>query len=126
MTAHRKRILICSQDPIFVKGLYGPLRDSGYEVETGEHPNDAVRSVIHAPYLAVILDSTDFGLNVADAAAIIRNVRPDIFIIVIGDGPDTHDLYTVKKADAVVHLEGLFKGLAKSFPDSMQYSGVLY
>jgi CheY-like chemotaxis protein len=104
MSAPGKTILICSQDPIFIKGLYGPLRDAGYEIEINEHPNEAVRSVLQTDYFVVVMDSGDFGLSTADASAIIKSIRPDIHIILMADMPDERDMHTVKRTDALAHI----------------------
>ncbi|MBZ0155220.1 MAG: hypothetical protein K8I29_03275 [Alphaproteobacteria bacterium] len=84
MFEYQKNILLCSQDPLLTKGLYGPLRDSGYQVETSEHTAEAVKCVLDRLYLAVILDSRDVGLNVTEAATIIKDLNPEVFIIIIG------------------------------------------
>jgi DNA-binding NtrC family response regulator len=107
-----KSILLCSQDTLFVKGLYGPLRDEGYAVSTIEHPAEAVKCVLGEPYLCVILDSRDIGLDASDAAAIIKNIRPDIYIIVIGKDEGAGNFYFVREPYAIDQLKELINELS--------------
>ncbi|MFO0753047.1 MAG: hypothetical protein U0411_06970 [Thermodesulfovibrionales bacterium] len=99
-----KSILLCSQDPLLTKELYGPLRDSGYQVETSEHTAEAVKRVLDRLYLAVILDSRDVGLNATEAATIIKNLNPDIIIIIIGGYGSGGDVAIVKRPEEVDQL----------------------
>ena len=89
-------ILLCSQHPLLTRELYGPLRDSGRRVEIIEHAAEAIKCILEKRYLAVILDSRDVGLNVIEAAAIIRSLSPDIHILIIGEHGDDSDEYSVK------------------------------
>lgn len=107
-----KNILLCSHNPIFIKGIYGHLRDAGYCVDTCEHPADAVKAVIGASYTAVILDSGDIGLNAEDAAAIIKTVRPDIHITVIGRKDDWDGMNVIDGTDAIDHIKDILKDIA--------------
>lgn len=112
MFASESRILICSQDTLFIKGIYAPLRDTGFQVETVEHPNEAVQCVLGAPYLAVILDSRDIGLNAGDAASIIKTLRPDTRIVIIGADIVPRDVYTFERTDAIDRIKEFFRGLS--------------
>ncbi len=94
-----------------IKGLYGPLRDSGYQIETSEHPADAIKSVFAAPYLSVVLDSRDIGMTATDAAAVIKSIRPDISVIIIGKDAANDDLYTMQP-DAIDKLKELIQELS--------------
>ncbi|MCC6346468.1 MAG: hypothetical protein IT388_04705 [Nitrospirales bacterium] len=104
MTECQKSILLCSQDPLLTKGLYGPLRDSGYQVETSEHTAEAVKCVLDRLYLAVILDSRDVGLNAAEAATIIKDLHPEVFVIIIGGYVSGGDFSLVKSPEDVDQL----------------------
>lgn len=104
-------ILLCSQDPLFIKATYAPLRDYGYEIDIIEHPSEAVRCVINKNYLSVILDSRDFGINAMDALNIIKSIQPDIKAIVVGTKRNEFDIETIDSSVAVDHLKDLFKGL---------------
>ncbi|TAN41403.1 MAG: hypothetical protein EPN22_15490 [Nitrospirae bacterium] len=109
-----KRILLCSQHPIFIKGVYGALRDAGYQIETSEHPAGAVRSVFDSSYSVVILDSRDIGLNASDAAMIIRTVRPDIPVVLIGTSAVADGLYSVENPDEVDRIKEIISSISVS------------
>jgi DNA-binding NtrC family response regulator len=86
-----KNIILCSSNPILIKSLYGMLRDDGYQVETIEHPAQAVQMVMRRHYDCVIVDSEPFGLSAGDAAKIIKTVAPLMPILFVGDDRiDTH------------------------------------
>lgn len=112
MNDNTHNILLCSQDPIFIKGLYGPLRDSGYRVETIEHPADAIKCVFSGTYLSVILDSRDIGITASDAATIIKTVKPETHIIVIGKDVSKGDLCIMMQPDALDQLKKLIQELS--------------
>jgi DNA-binding NtrC family response regulator len=97
-------ILLCSQNPLLTKRLYGPLRDCGYRIEITEHTADAIKCVLVNNYLAVILDSTDVGLNVIEASAIIKNLNPDIRIFIIGDQGNIADVYSMTAFEDLDYL----------------------
>ena len=80
-----KNIILCSSNPILIKSLYSILRDDGYQVETIEHPAQAVQMVMRRHYHCVIVDSEPFGLSAGDAANIIKAVAPLMPILFIGD-----------------------------------------
>ena len=80
-----KNIILCSSNPILIKNLYGMLRDDGYQVETIEHPAQAVQMVMRRRYHCVIVDSEPFGLSAEDAAKIIKAVAPLLPILFIGN-----------------------------------------
>ena len=83
-------ILLCSNNQILLKSLYGMLRDEGYGVEVAEHPSVAVQMSFSAFYDAIIMDSEPFGLSVEDAVRIIKSVLPGIVVIIVGcDSPGT-------------------------------------
>jgi len=97
-------ILLCSQDPLLTKELYGPLRDSGHRVEISEHAAEAIKCILGKNYLAVILDSRDVGLNVIEAAAIIKSLSPEIYILIIGEHDNASDVYSMKKPEDLERL----------------------
>ncbi len=80
-----KNIILCSSNPILIKSLYGMLREDGYQVETIEHPAQAVQMVMRGHYHCVIVDSEPFGLSAEDAAKIIKAVAPLMPVLFIGD-----------------------------------------
>jgi DNA-binding NtrC family response regulator len=61
------------------------LRDDGYQVETIEHPAQAVQMVMRRHYHCVIVDSEPFGLSAEDATKIIKAVAPLMPVLFIGD-----------------------------------------
>ena len=97
-------ILLCSQDPLLTKQLYGPLSDFGYMVEIREHAAEAIKCILGKHYLVVILDSRDVGLNVIEAATIIKSLSPEIYILVIGELDNDSDAYSVKNPEDLDRL----------------------
>lgn len=89
------KILLCSDNQILIRSLYGMLRDEGYVVDVAEHPSVAVQMSFAGDYSAVIMDSEPFGLSVEDAVRIIKTVLPGIIAIIVGTdtaGPDVLSL----------------------------------
>jgi len=78
-------ILLCSSDPIFVKSLYGILREDGYDIDIAGHTALAVRMAFEKGYVAVILDSDDVGLSSGEAARIILRVMTGVPVILAGE-----------------------------------------
>lgn len=64
-------VLLCSENPLFIKSLYGMLRSDGYEVETVDRKAGAVQMSLERDYAAVVMDSAGVGLSAEDAARII-------------------------------------------------------
>ncbi len=77
-------ILLCSNNPILIKSIYGILRDEGCYVEVADHPADAVQMVFKNRYSAVIMGAEPFGLSVGDAVRIMKTVQPDMIVIFVG------------------------------------------
>ncbi len=88
-----RRILFCSQDHLLKKSAYGLLRDDGHIVDTVEHPSDAVRSFLLNPYDAVVMDSRDVGLRATDASAVIKSLKADTAIFVLGGMESGRDVF---------------------------------
>ena len=86
-----KDVLLCSNNQLLAKSLYGMLRDEGYAVETADHPATAVQMVFRKAYTALIIDFEPFGLSVDDAVRIIRTIRPEIIVLLIGDDANAVD-----------------------------------
>jgi DNA-binding NtrC family response regulator len=106
-----KNIILCSSNPILTKSLYSMLRDDGCQVETIEHPAQAVQMVMRRHYHCVIVDSEPFGLSAEDAAKIIKAVAPLMPILFIGDErTDTH-AHTV---DAAIDLEAFKRTIQRT------------
>jgi len=111
MTAQiSESILLCSHDPLLTKQLYGPLSDFGYMVEISEHAAEAIKCILGKRYLVVILDARDVGLNVIEAATIIKSLSPDIYILIIGEYDNASEAYSVKKPE---DLERLLEFISK-------------
>jgi DNA-binding NtrC family response regulator len=77
-------ILLCSHNPILKKSLYGMLRDEGYEVETADHPANAVQMVLNKHFNALIIEPEPFGISAEDAVKIIKSVLPEMVVIFVG------------------------------------------
>jgi len=112
-----KRLLFCSQESLLVKGLYGLLRDEGFLVDHVEHPSEAVRQCLCNAYDAVILDTRDIGLSALDAASIIRTLKSDIKVFLIGGGGDGRDAMVV---NVPLDSDELKRLLADSLRSSVQ------
>lgn len=80
-----KKIILCSSNPILVKSLYGILRDEGFHVERAEHPALAVQMIMQSSYDFLIIDSEPFGLSAEDAVTIIKEIRPELHVLFVGD-----------------------------------------
>ena len=111
-----KNIILCSSNPILIKSLYSMLREDGYNVETIEHPAQAVQMVMHRHYHCVIVDSEPFGLSAEDAAKIIKAVAPLMPILFVGDDhiDDTHP-YAAKTAIDLEAFKRTIKRTVHSF-----------
>jgi CheY-like chemotaxis protein len=96
-----KEILLCTNNPILTKSLYGILRDEGCNVEIADHPSDAVQMVLRREYGVMIIDSEPFGLSVDDAIKIIKRLLPDIIVIFVGDDAHVTDALSI---DAPIDL----------------------
>lgn len=104
-------ILLCSQDRLFVKSVYGTLRDCGYGVDVVEHLSEAVRVLMNKSYLSIVLDSRDFGLSALDAIDIIKTIQPNTHTIVVGMKKHEFDIEIFDSVEAVHNLKDLFEGL---------------
>lgn len=89
-------ILLCMQNPMLIKGLYGILRDEGYNVSLSEYPAHAVQQIIKNSYEAVIIDSQAFGMPAEDAVKVIKAIAPDIRVILVGYPEDETDSLSLK------------------------------
>lgn len=78
-------LLLCSNNPLLVKSLYGVLRDDGHSVTLTEHATSAVRMSFKDRFGAIIIDSNSIGLSAAEAAQIIRGNQPDMPVIILGN-----------------------------------------
>ncbi|MHB8882547.1 MAG: hypothetical protein ACYC69_13695 [Thermodesulfovibrionales bacterium] len=86
-------LLLCLNNQLLTKNLYGMLRDEGYSVETADHPSLAVQMVLRKDYTAVVMDAEPFGLSVEAAIKIFKAVLPELLVIFIGyDKLDTDAL----------------------------------
>lgn len=106
-----KRILLCTHNPLLVKGLYGILRDEGYDVATADSPARAVQMVFQGSYAAVIIDSRAFGLSAEDAVQIIKSVSPGIEIILVGYPEYEADSSSIRIPEDLEELRKLVHGI---------------
>jgi DNA-binding response OmpR family regulator len=104
-------ILLCTQNPILIKGIYGILRDEGYGVEIADYPAHAVQKILHGEYRAVIIDTHAFGLPAEDAVRIIRVVSPEIVIILVGCREYEADALSVRMPVDLGELKRLVHGI---------------
>ena len=102
-------ILLCTHNPMLIKGLYGILRDEGYSVELADYPAHAVRKIMQRSYSGVILDSMSFGMPAEDAVWVIRTIAPEVPVILVGHPEQETDSLSIRvpadleKLRTVVH-----------------------
>jgi len=89
------KILVCSQEPILLKNLYGILRAEGWDVETVSHPAHAVQTLMKEKYKAVLFDSGVSGMSVHEAVQIIRSFIPEMLILTMGDATKDPQVMTL-------------------------------
>ncbi len=106
-------ILLCSQNPMLIKGLYGILRDEGYSVDQSDYPAHAVQQIIKNSYEAIIIDSQAFGMPAEDAVKVINAISPDIRIILVGYPEDETDSLSIKVPIDLEKLRDLVHNIHK-------------
>ena len=104
-------ILLCTHDPILVKGLYGILRDEGYHVDLSEYPAHAVQQIMKNTYQTVIIDSRSFGMSAEDAVKVIKAIAPDVTVIMVGHGENETDALSIKVPVDLEKLRDLVHGM---------------
>ncbi len=104
-------LLLCCNNPILIKSLYGVLRDDGYSIELVDHPALAVQSALKRRYYAVILDSESIGLSAEEAAHIIKNFYPDMPIIIASDAKYSSDALTVERPVDIEEIKKLIRNV---------------
>jgi DNA-binding NtrC family response regulator len=107
-------ILFCTQNPLLIKGLYGILRDEGYNVDLSDYPAHAVQQIIKNSYEAIIIDSQAFGMPAEDAVKVIKTIAPDMRVILVGDPEDETDSLSIKVPIDLEKLRNLVHGMHKS------------
>lgn len=107
-------ILLCTQNPLLIKGLYGILRDEGYNVDLSDYPAHAVRQIMKNSYEAVIIDSQAFGMPAEDAVKVIKTIAPEIRVILIGYPEDETDSLSIKVPIDLEILRDLVQSMHKS------------
>ncbi len=107
-------ILLCTQNPMLIKGLYGILRDEGYNVDLSDYPANAVQQIIKNSYEAVIIDSQAFGMPAEDAIKVIKTIAPDIRVILVGYPEEETDALSIKVPIDLEKLRALVHSMHKS------------
>jgi len=107
-------ILLCTQNPILIKGLYGILRDEGYDVDLSDYPAHAVQQIMKNPYSAVIIDSQAFGMPAEDAIKAIKTIAPEITVILVGYPEEETDALSIKVPIDLEKLRALVHSMHKS------------
>jgi CheY-like chemotaxis protein len=97
-----EQILLCSNNPIFIKSLYGVLWDAGLHADIADHHSLAITMVLNRRYLAIIIDAAQLGLAAEEIIRIIKGILPDIPIIVAGCDVSSDGAFSLK---APVDLE---------------------
>jgi|GEM_PF-1023622 len=109
-----EEILLCTHDPILVKGLYGILRDKGCGVEIADHLALAIQMILKKHYYFAIIDGKPFGLSVEDAVEIMKTVSPEMPIIVVGDPKCGTDALSIKMPVDLEELRELINSVYQS------------
>jgi len=107
-------ILLCTQNPMLIKGLYGMLRDLGYHVDLSDFPARAVQQIIKNSYEAVIIDSQAFGMPAEDAVQVINKIAPDIRVILVCYPEEETDALSIKVPIDLEKLRDLVHSMHKS------------
>lgn len=97
-----------------IKGLYGILRDEGYNVDLSDYPAHAVQQIIKNSYEAVIIDSQAFGMPAEDAIKVIKTIAPDIRVILVGYPEEQTDALSTKVPIDLEKLRCLVHSMHKS------------
>jgi DNA-binding NtrC family response regulator len=111
-----KALLLCSQDPLFLKSLYCVLKEEGYEIEVATHTANAVRLSLFRCYSAVIMDSGNVGFSEREAAKVITSVTGGTPVIIAGGGDSRSDLICVDKPLDLEEVRGVLRNLC-GLPD---------
>jgi len=116
-----KDLLICSGDPMFIKNLYGALRQEGHGVDTVERTAMAVQMSLRKSYSVVILDSYAIGLPVKDAAEIIQQSGSSV--MVVGEAGAPSGVMVVKRPVDVVSIRDHVRDMCKSGAEQLRRDG---
>ena len=103
-----KKILIIEPDAQQRNGLASELRDTGYEVDTGERLTDAVKKMAVGSFGCVILDVDLPEMKGYDAVSILKNIDAKAKIIMTTEKNS-------KELEAKVRSEDIFFYFIKSF-----------
>jgi DNA-binding response OmpR family regulator len=107
-------ILLCSNNPILAKSLFGILRDEGYIVDIADHPAMAVQMAFKKEYVAAIMDPEPFGLSVEDAVRIIKTVQPEILVIFVGHDKLGADVLSIEAPIDLEEFKRTIQGIRRS------------
>jgi len=78
-------VLLCSHDPMLLRGLEYPLRDAGHSVTSTPGAAQGVRLVLDGSYDVVLFDADGLGMSAAEAVAILGRVAPATRALVAGE-----------------------------------------
>ena len=106
-----QNILLCTHNPMLIKGLYGILRDEGCDVDISDYPAHAVQQIMKHTYQAVIIDAQAFGMSAEDAVRIINTVAPDVRVIQVGYPEVETDALSIKVPVDLETLRTIIHGI---------------
>jgi len=106
-----QNILLCTHNPMLIKGLYGILRDEGCDVDISDYPAHAVQQIMKNTYQVVIIDSHAFGMSAEDAVRVIKTVAPDIKVILVGCPEYEVDALSIKVPADLETVRSLIHGI---------------
>ncbi len=111
-------ILICTHDPMLVKGLCNPLRDTGYLVTTVDHAAMAIKLMLKRQFVAIVLDSSVMGMSLPEALPVIRHVSPLTKVIVVSDARTDYDAWTVPRSAGCEEVRAIIAGSGEQVLDT--------
>lgn len=79
------KVLLCSENPLFVKQILGFSTEIGFTTSTVEHPADAIRAVIREDYDLIISEAGSAGLSGYEALEIIERLSPGTETVLTGE-----------------------------------------
>jgi uroporphyrinogen decarboxylase len=107
------QILLCTCDPIFVKSLYGLLREDGCWVDVVDRCALAVRKALARDYDVVIMDAESVGLPADDAADIIMKTAKETAVIIVGEARASSSAVAVGRPVEPVRVREMVRRVCK-------------
>lgn len=110
------KILLCSNDPIFIKNVCGVVLEEGFQPVFASHPAEAVSQSLNGKFCAAILDSGAVGMSAESAARIISMTNEDVTVVVVGQSAPNVNWITVAKPLDLLDLKQALCTIHKLIP----------